>query len=89
MNYCTQGPEPSSGPTAGIVDLIWNTGEDNFLALFSDSSLKLYAQEEKSNKTEFDKQQSGISKVCWLDNVSGDFLTTSARVGVLRVWNAA
>jgi len=38
---------------------------------------------------EFEKQQSGISKVCWLDNVSGDFVTTTARVGVLRIWNAA
>lgn len=38
---------------------------------------------------EFESSQSGVSKVCWMDNVSGDFITTSARVGAIKIWNAA
>ena len=38
---------------------------------------------------EFEKQPAGISKAQWLDNVSGDFITSSAKVGALRVFNAA
>lgn len=72
-----------------VVDLYWNPGEDNFLALFSDSNLILYAQDEKQPKVQFELQPSGISRVSWLDTVSGDFLTASTRIGVLRLWNAA
>lgn len=38
---------------------------------------------------EFEKQQAGISKVQWLDNISGDFITASSKVGALRIFNAA
>jgi hypothetical protein len=27
--------------------------------------------------------------MCWVDNVSGDFVTSSTRVGALKIWNAA
>jgi hypothetical protein len=37
----------------------------------------------------FEKQSVGISSFSWLDNISGDFITSSSKVGALRVWNAA
>lgn len=40
----------------GVVELMWNPGEDVFLALFKDGTLRLYAQDEKSHKMEFEKQ---------------------------------
>lgn len=38
---------------------------------------------------EFESSSSGISKVCWMDNISGDFITSSVRVGAIKIWNAA
>lgn len=38
---------------------------------------------------EFESQPHGISNLCWMDNVSGDFITTSTKVGAIRIWNAA
>ena len=68
---------------------MWNPGEDVFLALFKDGTLKLYGQDEKKHKVEFEQSQQGISKVCWMDNISGDFLTSSTKVGAVKIWNAS
>jgi hypothetical protein len=27
--------------------------------------------------------------MAWIDNISGDFITSTTKVGVLKVWNAA
>jgi len=72
-----------------VVDLSWNPGEDVFLALLKDGVLRLYGQPEKQHKMEFESSAHGISKVCWIDNVSGDFLTSSTKVGAVKIWNAA
>ena len=37
----------------------------------------------------FDCRQSGISKIAWLDNISGDFLVSSPKSGTLKLFNAA
>jgi hypothetical protein len=37
----------------------------------------------------FDRQNIGISTVTWIDNISGDFVTSSRKTGALRIWNAA
>lgn len=37
----------------------------------------------------FEKQSTGISSLAWVDNVSGDFITSSNKVGALKLWNAA
>jgi hypothetical protein len=72
-----------------VIDLIWNPGEDNFLVLFKDSKTFLLAQDDRNHKFDFEKQTVGISKIAWIDNVSGDFITSSIRVGALRLWNAS
>ena len=72
-----------------VIDLLWNPGEDVFLTLFKDGSLRLYGQEEVQHKMEFEALSHGISKVCWMDNISGDFITSSVRVGAIKIWNAA
>lgn len=38
---------------------------------------------------DFETLTTGVSKACWVDNVSGDFITTSAKVGAIRIWNAS
>ena len=72
-----------------VKDLAWNPGEDVFLAHYDDGQILLYNQEEPYPKMEFENLNVGVSKVVWMDNVSGDFLTSSAKVGALRLWNAA
>jgi len=37
----------------------------------------------------FEKQSTGISSLSWIDNISGDFVTSTNKVGALKVWNAA
>lgn len=37
----------------------------------------------------FEKQSTGISSIAWMDNISGDFISSTSKVGALRVWNAA
>ena len=38
---------------------------------------------------DFDRQGIGVSQVRWIDNMSGNFITTSSKVGALRLWNAS
>ena len=75
--------------TEHLIDAEWNPGEDVFITLSNQGKIYLYAIDEAPIKMEFERQTGGISKVCWLDNVSGDFATSSAKMGTLRVWNAA
>jgi hypothetical protein len=49
----------------------------------------LYSAESDSCVMKFEKQSTGISSLAWVDNVSGDFITSSSKVGALRIWNAA
>jgi hypothetical protein len=42
---------------------------------------------EQSPKMEF--ENSSIQRVCWIDELSGDFITISNNVGAIKVWNVA
>jgi WD40 repeat protein len=72
-----------------VLDIVYNPGEEVFLALFKDNKLSLYAKHEKEPKMIFDQQQQTVTQVQWLDNISGDFVSIYANLGVLRIWNAA
>lgn len=37
----------------------------------------------------FEKQATGISSLAWVDNISGDIITSTNKVGALKLWNAA
>ena len=37
----------------------------------------------------FEKQGTGISSMGWVDNISGDIITSTVKVGALRLWNAS
>jgi hypothetical protein len=69
--------------------MAWNYGEDVFIVVLSNGAMYLFSQEEEYPKMVFDRQNIGISTVTWLDNISGDFLTSSRKTGALRIWNAA
>lgn len=40
-------------------------------------------------KLEYERQSIGINNIIWKDDKSGDFITTSKNVGVLKIWNVA
>jgi len=37
----------------------------------------------------YERQAVGVSCLCWRDDKSGDFVTASKKVGVIRLWNVA
>lgn len=49
----------------------------------------LYSAESEIPVMKFEKQSMGITAAAWIDNISGDFITASSKVGALRLWNAA
>jgi len=59
------------------------------LAVLSNGGVYLFAQDERFPKMSFDRQNIGVATVTWIDNISGDFLTSSKKTGALRIWNAA
>jgi len=67
----------------------YNPGEDIFVHLFSNQHMVLISEDTKEVQVEFEKQVNDITSVCWVDNVSGDFVTSTSKVGALRLWNAA
>jgi hypothetical protein len=38
---------------------------------------------------EFERQGHGAHTLLWMDNISGDFVSSSRKVGLLKVWNVA
>lgn len=59
------------------------------MALSDKGDMMLASTEESEVKTTFQKQQTGISSISWIDNISGDFISSTNKVGALRLWNAA
>lgn len=39
--------------------------------------------------SDFERQGQGINCVSWIDNMSGDLVTSSPKIGALKVWNAS
>lgn len=72
-----------------ILELRWNPGENLVLAAHKDGLMILYNIEDRRKVNSFEKAPQEISDYHWLDNVSGDFVTSSAKVGALRLWNAS
>jgi hypothetical protein len=51
--------------------------------------MKLYATDATEPRIKFQKNMTGISSIAWLDSISGDLITSTSKVGALKVWNAA
>ena len=72
-----------------VEDLAWYKGEDYLMASFSDGALALYDGESEEEKQSYERQGAGTKSIAWIDNMSGDFLTSTDKVGALRIWNVA
>ena len=72
-----------------VEDLAWYKGEDYLMASFSDGALALYDVESEEEKQSYERQGAGTKSIAWIDNMSGDFITSTDKVGALRIWNVA
>ena len=76
-----------------ILDMKWDPNEDNLLVSFGDKSMALITFQGLDEQTfvskRFERQSQQFENMLWLPDKSGDFLTASAKVGVLQLWNVA
>ena len=72
-----------------VCDIKWNPGEDVFVIYYATGNMSLYAMGSSEANVVFEPQSNQISSLAWMDNVSGDFVTSTNKVGALRMWNAA
>lgn len=54
-----------------------------------DGTLFLFGTQENEIKMEWPAPQGGVSRVLWIDSISGDFLVSSPNTGALKIYNAA
>ena len=71
------------------MDIVYSPGEDVFLVLTSNHNIILYNTAYTKIKMRFEPPQGGISRLTWIDAVSGEFLAASPKAGILRIYNVA
>lgn len=72
-----------------VEDVAWYQGENYALAAYEDGSMFVFEQGVAAPRSKFERQTSGVQSLLWINDKSGDFITTSRTVGALRVWNVA
>ena len=63
--------------TPGVREIVYSPGEEVFLAVRSDGNIFLFSMQDQIAKMKFEKPQGGVSRISWIDTVSGDFLVAS------------
>lgn len=73
-----------------ISDAQWDPlSEDYLLAAWQDGNLTLFDASTQKEIHSFEKQPQGIRSLAWAAAQPGNFVTTTDRVGVLRLWNVS
>ena len=72
-----------------IEDAQWHPAENYFIASYCDGTIKLFEGFKETASYEFEAQNTGVKAMNWLNDRSGDFLTSSLKAGVLKMWNAS
>jgi hypothetical protein len=77
-----------------IVDLAWDFGEDHLVVSFGHGKMAMIdfnglTAEKTQWKFYFERQKQGNSVVEWLEDRSGDFMTSTSKVGIIKVFNVA
>ena len=75
--------------TAAVEDVAWYKGESYALAAYSDGTMHVFEQDWNKPRNVFERQSNGAQSALWINNKSGDFITTSRSVGALKIWNVA
>lgn len=75
--------------TVAVVDLKWDLLSSIYLLVAYENFVSLWDTQAGSEMHAFEKQGIGISSIAWMAWTSGNFLTTNARTGVVKVWNVS
>jgi len=78
-----------SDRTVSVVDLKWDLLSSIYLLVAYENFVSLWDTQAGSEMHAFEKQGIGISSVAWMAWTSGNFLTTNARTGIIKVWNVS
>ena len=76
-------------PKIGVEDIQWNPGENYIMASYEDGSMKLFEMDMEEERFSFERQGAGIKSISWIGNMSGDFLTSTDKIGAFKIWNAS
>ena len=76
-----------------ILEIQWDPYESNILVSFVDGSVSLISYQGFCDKTtisqEFEAQSHSIRCMVWSQDRSGNFYTSSDKIGLLQAWNVA
>jgi WD40 repeat protein len=76
-----------------INNIAWDPFEPNVLIGFSTGNMCLIRYDGLTESTQvqlrFEEMSSGIDSMAWMRDKSGNFVTTSKKMGILRIWNVA
>merc|ERR1719440_2238409 len=73
-----------------VCDAQWDfLSEDYFLAAFGDGTHALYDFQSQREIMQFEKQSQCIRSMAWARSQPGNFLTSTDKVGVLKLWNVS
>lgn len=73
-----------------VTDAQWDPlSEDYLLVSFQDGSLALYDVSSSTEIHTFDIQSQPVKSIAWAKAQPGNFLTSTERVGVLKLWNVS
>ena len=86
-------PAELSPSEVKIVEVQWDPFESNILVSFVDGSISLISYQGFCDKTvisqEFEPQSHSIRCMVWSQDRSGNFYTSSEKIGLLQSWNVA
>ncbi len=77
------------GRTLPVVDLRWDRLSSIYLLVAYTSFISLWDVENQTEIHTFEKQNLPISSIAWMDWTAGNFISTNAKTGVIKVWNAS
>ena len=77
-----------------VTDLQWDSGEDHLLVAFGNGKLAMvnfegFSAEKTVWKHIYERQKQGVNAIAWAEDRSGDFMVTSKKVGIVKVFNVA
>ena len=72
-----------------VQEIVYSPGEEVFLIIRNDGQIFLYSAQVPEARVQFEKPQGEVCRAVWIDQISGDFLVASPKVGALRLYNAA
>eukprot|EP00605_Chrysophyceae_sp_TOSAG23-4_P000471 GSChrysophyteH1.ASY1.ANO1.530.1 assembled CDS len=79
----------SDGNQHSVVDIQWDRLSSVYLLVAYSNSVSMWDTETQSEINVFDKQPAGITSVSWMDWTAGNFITSNAKNGSLKVWNVS